>query len=70
MPQPPMKRIALVGRALAISSCDVQGGIRVIELPDHPFFLGTLFVPQLRSTPANPHPLVSAFLQAVVGAPL
>jgi len=32
------------------------------------FFLGRLFVPQLRSTPANPHPLVSALVQAVVGA--
>jgi CTP synthase (UTP-ammonia lyase) len=39
----------------------------VIELSDHPFFLGTLFVPQLRSTPTDPHPLVTAFVQAVVG---
>jgi CTP synthase (UTP-ammonia lyase) len=39
----------------------------VIELLHHPFFLGTLFVPQLRSTPISPHPLVTAFVQAVVG---
>jgi CTP synthase (UTP-ammonia lyase) len=66
----PDKMSLLRGKALAISGCDAEGEIRVIELPDHPFFLGTLFVPQLRSTPANPHPLVSAFVQAVVGAPL
>jgi CTP synthase (UTP-ammonia lyase) len=66
----PDKVSLLRGKALAISGCDAEGEIRVIELPDHPFFLGTLFVPQLRSTPANPHPLVSAFVQAVVGAPL
>ena len=64
----PDKVSLLRSQALAISGCDAEGEIRVIELPDHPFFLGTLFVPQLRSTPANPHPLVSAFVQAVVGA--
>jgi CTP synthase (UTP-ammonia lyase) len=53
--------------ALRISGSDAEGEIRVIELSDHPFFLGTLFVPQLRSTPTDPHPLVTAFVQAVVG---
>ena len=53
--------------ALGISGFDDEGEIRVIELLHHPFFLGTLFVPQLRSTPTSPHPLVTAFLQAVVG---
>lgn len=32
----------------------------------HPFFIGALFVPQTRSTPETPHPLVTAFLGAVV----
>ncbi len=50
---------------LVISGCDAEGEIRVIEHPEHPFFIGTLFVPQTRSTPETPHPLVSAFLQAV-----
>lgn len=40
----------------------------MIELPGHPFFMGTLFVPQTRSTPQKPHPLVTAFLRAVAGA--
>jgi CTP synthase (UTP-ammonia lyase) len=66
----PDKVPLLRGGPLAVSGCDVEGEIRVIELPDHPFFLGTLFVPQMRSTPENPHPLVSAFVQAVVGVPL
>src|SRR5438132_1574661 len=38
--------------------------VRVLELPSHPFFLGTLFVPQTRSTPERPHPLVIAFVRA------
>jgi CTP synthase (UTP-ammonia lyase) len=45
---------------------DAEGEARVIELPGHPFFLGTLFVPQTRSTPGRPHPLVSAFVEAAV----
>ena len=52
---------------LSISGSDAEGEIRVIDLPSHPFFIGTLFVPQTRSTPERPHPLVTAFLEAVVG---
>ncbi|MCL7421870.1 MAG: CTP synthase [Methylobacter sp.] len=52
---------------LRISGSDAEGEIRVIELPGHPFFIGTLFVPQARSTPETPHPLVTAFLAATVG---
>lgn len=51
---------------LNVSGADAEGEIRVIEYPDHPFFIGTLFVPQARSTPERPHPLVTAFLEAVV----
>ena len=51
--------------ALMITGSDSEGEIRVIELPDHPFFLGTLYVPQTRSTKERPHPLVTAFLEAV-----
>jgi CTP synthase (UTP-ammonia lyase) len=39
---------------------------RVLEIPDHPFFVGTLFIPQAKSTVDNPHPLVTAFLEAVI----
>jgi CTP synthase (UTP-ammonia lyase) len=52
---------------LEITGFDAEGEIRVIEYPDHPFFLATLFVPQARSTPESPHPLVSAFLEAAAG---
>jgi CTP synthase (UTP-ammonia lyase) len=44
---------------------DSEGEIRVLELPDHPFFVATLFVPQTRSQTDRPHPLVTAFLRAV-----
>jgi len=51
---------------LNISGSDAEGEIRVIEHPDHPFFIGTLFVPQSRPTSLKPHPLVTAFLRSVV----
>jgi CTP synthase (UTP-ammonia lyase) len=51
---------------LVISGRDLNGEIRVIEIRNHPFFLGTLFVPQTRSRELMPHPLVSGFVRAVL----
>jgi CTP synthase (UTP-ammonia lyase) len=55
---------------LQITGSDAEGEVRVVELPDHPFFVGTLFVPQMRSTPERPHPLVTAFVRAAVHTPV
>lgn len=49
---------------LKIVGSDSEGVVRAVELPGHPFFIGTLFVPQVLSTPTTPHPLVSAFVKA------
>lgn len=49
---------------LSVVGSDDEGEVRAVELPGHPFFVGTLFLPQHRSTPTNPHPLVSAFVSA------
>jgi CTP synthase (UTP-ammonia lyase) len=54
----------LVGAGLAVSGTDTDGEVRIVELADHPFFVGTLFVPQARSTLVRPHPLVTAFVEA------
>ena len=54
---------------MRFTGSDAEGEIRVMELPDHPFFIGTLYVPQARSTPERPHPLVTAFLKAALAAP-
>jgi|SRR5579871_327993 len=43
---------------------DADGEARALELPDHPFFVATLFVPQLTSTFDRPHPIIVAFLKA------
>ena len=61
-------RIGVLGSGpLRIVGSDAEGDVRVVELPGHPFFVGTLYVPQARSTAASPHPLVSAFLRVLAG---
>lgn len=62
----PERVAALQGGALKVVGSDEEGEVRVVELPEHPFFIGTLFVPQARSRPNQPHPLVTAFIQSVV----
>jgi len=57
----------LAAGPLRITGADAEGEVRVIELPGHPFFIGTLFVPQARSRPDAPHPLVTAFVRAAAG---
>jgi CTP synthase (UTP-ammonia lyase) len=49
---------------LHIVGRDENAEPRVLELPGHPFFIATLFVPQARSLPSAPHPLVVALLRA------
>ncbi|WP_232663406.1 CTP synthase C-terminal region-related (seleno)protein [Pseudonocardia sp. TRM90224] len=43
---------------------DDEGEVRVLELPEHPFFLATLFQPELAGDGTRPHPLVVAFARA------
>lgn len=49
---------------LRISGRDEDGTVRVMELPGHRFFIATLFVPQMISTPQTPHPLILAYVRA------
>jgi len=41
-----------------------SGLVEVIELKDHPWFLGTQYHPELKSTVLNPHPLFVRFVKA------
>lgn len=50
---------------IIVSGIDQDQEVRVIELKDHTFFVITLFVPQTRSTPGAPHPLIKGFIEAV-----
>ncbi len=38
----------------------------IIEIPQHPFFIGSQFHPEYKSRPMNPHPLFNGFVKAVI----
>ncbi len=40
--------------------------VEVVELKNHPFFIGVQYHPEYKSTVANPHPLFVAFVKATV----
>jgi CTP synthase (UTP-ammonia lyase) len=48
---------------------DEDGAPRALELPGHPFFLGTLFQPELAGDGTRAHPVIRAFADAVVRTP-
>jgi CTP synthase len=38
--------------------------VEIVEIPEHPFFLGCQFHPEFKSKPLEPHPLFHAFVKA------
>jgi CTP synthase len=38
----------------------------IVELPDHPWFIGVQFHPELKSKPFEPHPLFTSFIRAAL----
>ena len=52
---------------LVISSVSAEDGlVEIIELPDHPFFIGAQFHPEFQSKPNFPHPLFAGFIAAAL----
>jgi CTP synthase len=42
------------------------GLVEIIEIPNHPYFIGVQFHPEYKSTVANPHPLFIEFVKAAI----
>ncbi|MBX6366049.1 MAG: CTP synthase [Gemmatimonadetes bacterium] len=40
--------------------------VEIIELPEHPWFIGVQFHPELKSRPMSPHPLFASFIRAAM----
>jgi CTP synthase len=50
---------------MAFSGFSPDGSlVEIVELTDHPWFLGCQFHPEFRSNPMHPHPLFRAFIRA------
>ncbi|WP_328523511.1 CTP synthase C-terminal region-related (seleno)protein [Kribbella sp. NBC_00359] len=53
---------------MVFSGYDDAGDPRIAELPGHPFYLATLFQPELAGDGTRPHPLIQAFACAAGGS--
>jgi CTP synthase len=55
----------LTGGGLRITGATPDGTyVEIVEIPDHPYFLGCQFHPEFKSKPLEPHPLFSNFVKA------
>jgi CTP synthase len=58
-------RDVLAEHGLRLSGQSPDGGlVEVIEYPEHPWFLGCQYHPELKSRPTRPHPLFASFIAA------
>jgi CTP synthase len=60
-------RDALEAGGLVFSGMSPDGELpEIVERPDHPWFIGVQFHPELKSKPFDPHPLFASFIGAAV----
>ena len=60
-------RDALEKGGLVFSGMSPDGELpEIVERPDHPWFIGVQFHPELKSRPFDPHPLFKGFIEAAV----
>jgi CTP synthase len=60
-------RDALEKSGLVFSGMSPDGMLpEIVERPDHPWFVGVQFHPELKSKPFDPHPLFASFIEAAV----
>ena len=56
---------ALSEKGMVVSGASPNGDlVEIIEIPDHPWFLGCQFHPEFKSRPMAPHPLFREFIKA------
>jgi len=60
-------RDLLTEKGLVLSGIYEEGGlVEMIEIADHPWFVGCQFHPEFKSKPLNPHPLFKSFIAAAL----
>jgi len=58
-------RAKLEAAGLAFTGLSPDGTfVEIVEVPDHPYYLGCQFHPEFKSKPLAPHPLFTAFVKA------
>lgn len=62
-------RERLEREGLVLSGLSPDGRlVEIIELPEHPWFVGVQFHPEFQSRPLRPHPLFAGFIHAALSA--
>ena len=62
-------RAAFEGAGMVLSGCNPQRDlVEIVELPDHPFYIGVQFHPEFQSRPDKPHPLFVGLVAAALAA--
>jgi CTP synthase len=60
-------RARLEAKGMKFSGMSPDGRLpEIIEYPEHPWFIGVQFHPELKSKPFAPHPLFASFIEAAV----
>ena len=57
----------LLQHGVVFSGTSPDGALpEIMEIPDHPWFIGVQYHPELKSRPFDPHPLFASFIEAAV----
>jgi CTP synthase len=60
-------REILESAGLKVTGVSADGLLpEIVEIPNHPWFIGVQFHPELKSRPFEPHPLFASFIEAAV----
>ncbi|MEI6846179.1 MAG: CTP synthase, partial [Candidatus Firestonebacteria bacterium] len=60
-------RQALKAKGLKLTGTTLDGGlVEIVELAEHPWFVGVQFHPEFKSRPLSPHPLFAEFVKAAL----
>jgi CTP synthase (UTP-ammonia lyase) len=54
----------MINAGLCLAAFGLNGELRAVELPEHRFFIATLYQPQLSSSEERPHPVIVEFVAA------
>ena len=57
---------AIAEKGLTISGTAESGLVEMVELKDHPWYIGVQFHPEFKSSPIEPHPLFASFIRAAL----
>ncbi len=61
-------RLTAAGLVIAARSNDELGLVEMVEIPEHPWFIGCQFHPEYTSNPRDGHPLFTSFINAALAS--